>query len=284
MTDGYYIPQRKRLVGEAKMNHDASIAKKYTTFVENTKVYFMTEALNHILSECLRGRSINFNNYGRAICENFVREEGYENLMRRFKTSTYTLATLEQCINEAYCTVTDKIEKSNPLSFTVQAADQNKFFDTLKDIPVASAVKKINKKVCDATEEFVQRNINAKLDIEEAAEKAKKRIDEVKSKYDEETAEEIQQEQMRMYKNKVGEIKNRTVRNVYEQLFNSTSKCILENADLKDKYLNESGQFNLAVVEEQVNVMYTFLEMVNTLKIKNITNKYIEECISSIKS
>lgn len=288
-TESYYIPTGNRKMNTREYSYETEKLSRerkyneYLAFTEDTKVYLLSEALGKILTECLDGESANFVNYGKSLCEHFVREEGYDNLMRRFRSSTQFLAEMEICVREACCGIIGKVDKTNSLTFTIQNNDQNKFFDSLKGLPIDRVSKKITERVCDAAEEFIQRNVDAKLDIEELAAKTKERIDAAKEKKNDELAEKIQQEQMTMYKRGVEQIKNRPTQNIYEHMMNKVSKCVLENGDLKDNYLNESGQFDLSIVEEQVRVMYTFLEMVNSLKIKNVTNKYIEECLSSIQ-
>lgn len=64
---------------------------------------------------------------------------------------------------------------------------------------------------------------------------------------------------------------------------NITSDAILNSGDeIRENYLSESGRFDLSKVEDRVRVMYTFLEMVNSMKMKKVDNKYITECLASI--
>lgn len=284
MMNGYYIPTNEAsiLVGEPRIAKTAELRNKFNTFCENTKIYYLSRALHNILEQCLDGQCTQFNNYAMSICENFVREEGYSNLMRRFKNSTYTLATIEECVQEACDKTIDKTDKGNPLTFNITVSDQNKFFDSLKGLSVDHAVKKINERVCDATEEFIQNNINKKLDIEELAAKTKERIDTAKEKKNEELANKIQQEQMATYKRESARIKSTANTNVLEQIINGVAKCVLENEEIRSGYINESGKLDMDKVNEQAKVMYTFLEMVNTMKIKKVDKDYIHKCLSSI--
>lgn len=255
---------------------------KYAAFTENTQIYFLSEALNYVLGKCIKDESADAN-YAREICREFVKEEGYGNLMRKFATKTHTLADIEQCVREACDSVTCKTDKDNNLTWTINDTEQIKFFDSLKNMPVDKVTSAVYKKVCDATEKFVQNNINMKLDIEKIATKTKERIDAAKEKYNDEMADKIQKEQMIAYKREVDDLKSRAPRNVYEHMMNITSKVVMEDEQLRESFVDESGKFDISKVESKVKTMYTFLEMVNSLKIKKINNKYIEECLSSIK-
>lgn len=283
----YYIPSRN--CGRTATYEMARIEKerergRYSTFLENMKTFYLSEALYHILGECVEEGTDLMPTFGREICRSFVREEGYENLMRRFRSGTHTLAMVASVVDEACSSTEKKVNKENELSFVIQNKDKDKFYDDLKNLPTDEVCKKITERVCNAAEEFVQRNITKKADIEDIASKTKERIDAAKAKYDEKMAEKVQKEQMAMYKREVDKIRNSSpTRNVYEHMMNITSDAILNSNDnIRSNYIDESGKFNMSKVENRVHVMYTFLEMVNSLRMKNVNNKYITECLASI--
>lgn len=284
-NEGYYIPSTNRKVVNPNHILDTKNSNmyKYSTFTENVKLHLLTEALNSIMVKCTKEDCNPGSSYSKVLCEQFIIEEGCDKLLNKFKVSTLLLAQIEQCVMEAYDEIIGKTDKNNPLSFTIDNSSERKFYDSLCNVSVDSASAKINKRVCDAAEDFIQRNINTKLDIEEVAAKTKERIDNAKAKYDDRLANQIQEEQMKIYKHTSDSLKTPTVSNIYEQFMKRTSKCILENEDMKSQFLDESGRFDLSKVENKIRVMYTFLEMVNSLKIKKVDNIYIEEVLSSIK-
>lgn len=281
-TDQYYISP----TGRASGRYNSRILKednsaKYADFLEKTKRYYLSEALNFMLNRCLA--TSEHDNCGLDICRQFVQEEGYNNLMRNFKCKTYTLALVEQCVSEAVERTKNKTDKDNCITWTIRDSDQKEFYDSLRDLPIDKITTIINKRVCTATEDFIQNNINMKLDIEEVAAKSKERIDAAKEKYDEKRSEQIQKEQTRIYKGAVAEIKNNHTNNIYGHMMNLTSKAILENESIRKDYICESGKIDMGAIESKVKTMYTFLEMVNSFRIKTVDNKYIEECLASIK-
>ena len=71
---------------------------------------------------------------------------------------------------------------------------------------------------------------------------------------------------------------------LYEQLVNSLANSALTSKDesVSSVFLNESGKINLDIVKEKVDVMYRFLETVNSAKIKTINESYISDLLSSI--
>lgn len=283
----YYIPSRN--VGRSATYEMARIEKerergRYSTFLEHMKTFYLSEALYCILGKCVNEGTEIMPTFGREVCRSFVKEEGYESLMRKFRTGTHTLAMVASAVEEACSSTSKKVNKENELSFVIQDTDRDKFYDDLRKLPTDEVCKKVTERVCNAAEEFVQRNITKKADIEAIAAKTKERIDAAKAKYDEKMAEQVQKEQMAMYKREVNRIRNSSpTRNIYEHMMNITSDAILNSGDeIRENYLSESGRFDLSKVEDRVRVMYTFLEMVNSMKMKKVDNKYITECLASI--
>ena len=281
----YYIPSKT--AGKSATFEMAKLERerergKYSTFLENMKTFYLSEAIYSLFGKCLDESSTCMPTFGREICRTFVREEGYENLMRRFRTGTYTLAETAHIVEEACESTCKKVNKENELTFVIQDKDKDQFFSDISRLPADEVCKKVNERVCNAAEEFVQRNITKKADIEEVAAKTKERIDAAKQKYDEKMAETVQKEQMAMYKREVDRIRNSSpTRNVYEHMMVLASDAALKD-EIRANYLDESGRFDLSKVEDQVRVMYTFLEMVNSLKMKKVDNKYITECLGTI--
>ena len=72
-----------------------------------------------------------------------------------------------------------------------------------------------------------------------------------------------------IYKKQYNRIINRP-KSLYEQMMFTLSDSIIHNDKLKNKYCEENGKVNFEKVEETINCMYTFLEMINTMKLHDI--------------
>ena len=70
---------------------------------------------------------------------------------------------------------------------------------------------------------------------------------------------------------------------ILESIVLRMSKAIVtEEATLGD-FTQENGKLDMQKIIDVSEVMYTFLEMVNTLQIKNVTPEYLRETLKSIK-
>lgn len=267
-----------------RQNINTSVLNKYDTFAKNVKNYYLSEALFHVLTESIGDN--NFTGYlysfGRNICRSFVQEEGYEKLLNNFKRKTLSTALLEEAVSKSVKITMQKTDKNDELTFTITDNERDKFFNSVKNIDIKDLNSLIYKRVCDSSEEFIQNQINNKMDIEEVAEKTKNKIENIKQKYDEDMAKKLQQEAMIEYKKNINNLKSNKKMNVYEYIFKETCKSLLEkDNEFKNTIITENG-LDFKAIEDITKVMYTFLEMVNTLKIRDVDANYINECVKSI--
>lgn len=257
--------------------------RAYTNFVDSVSPTLLAEAMNYILQKCLENTSEEDKKFGRVLCEQYVQENNAGNMLRQFKTKSVLLAETALCIEEAATKIIDHTDK-NALNFTIKASDKKDFYRTLDDLSVDEVCKKINERVCNATEEFIQNNVNDKLDMEELARKTKENIDAVKAST-KEKEEAIKQEHANLYHEAVNNIAtgyNRN-KNIYEQMVNTATKSVVKDMKSYPIFVSESGKVDISKITDKVNVMYTFLEMLNTTKMRKVDAAYIQECINSIK-
>ena len=60
------------------------------------------------------------------------------------------------------------------------------------------------------------------------------------------------------------------------------AKSIVAEESILESYRLENGKLNMQKIIDTSEVMYTFLEMVNSMKIKDIDNRYLTEVLNSI--
>ena len=258
------------------------VRSQYTEFCEGVHKFLVSESINYILQSCLEGKSNSDREYGRVLCEQFVEEEGSYSLLRRFNRESLMLHEMYLAINETYDSIMCKIDKDDNLTFSIKPSDKKDFYDKLSDISTTEVCKKVNERSCKAAEEFIQANINDKLDMEEIAAQTKERIDNIKADTDEKK-KDLTEECTRIAKHQMNQILQRP-KGLYEQLVNSLANGIITSKDssVSEGFLNESGKINIDVVKEKVDVMYRFLETINSAKIKNINESYISDLLNSI--
>lgn len=285
----YSIPRTKPLSQSSYINEYAARSSertaainKYNNFISQLESSMMIESLNYLVQKALPETITEADrNIARGLCIKYVEENNVSSLLRKFKTTSIPLAETALLIES---TAKDIKEKTSPndTSFTIKPTDRKNFFDTLSNISFDKIVDKIRTRVSKATEEFVQNNIKDKTQLEKMAAETKVKIDEIKTKNEEEK-KEITKEFASMYNRNANNITSKRKRNVYEQMIRTMSESVMKNEQMRPAFVTESGNLDVEKVGGKVNIMYVFLETLNTSKIQRVNESYIKDIIKGIK-
>ena len=261
---------------------EISLRESYDKFSLNVQNFLVSESINFLLQPCLEGKSKENKEYGKVLCEQFVIENGSSNLLRQFGRKSQLLYEISNIVHEIYDDVMCKVDKQDALTFVIKPSDKKDFYNKLSDLSPEEISKEVNERTCKAAQEFIQNNINDKLDMEEIAAKTKEKIDNVKAT-NTEKKKELQKEYANMAKVRMNQIVYNRKKNVYEQMVHNFTNQIIKNENLYPSFVNESGKLNMDSITEKVDVMYRFLETINTAKIYDVNESYISELLDSIK-
>lgn len=255
--------------------------KERTEFKTNLKSYLMESWLNYVFEAGLGNRkaiiSEDTKALNKSLIKAFVTEEGVDFLLDRMSRKSNLLAEMAKYINEATDDAMKEYDANGTTSIDAELQDDmfNKL-DGSQDFEDVSEV--IRDRVSQATQNFIQKNMVDKLDIKEIMNDTKERINNIRSGNDE-TDEAIAHEQTVKMKNAVNKI-NKRPHSIYEQLVINLTESILANPKAKEKFTNEFGKLDMDAIVERSTSMYTMLEMVNTLRLRDLDEAYINDVIS----
>ena len=272
---------------ERKREQELLEAKKmHSEFISNARDYFLTESINMILQNSLNEDTTEENRkYGKALVEGFVKENGSIKLLSEFGRKSILLASIADVVKESHQKVVHSCatKEGECKSFTISKAIEDEFFTKLIGLNDEKINEKINQRVCNSLEDFVQSNVNDKLDLEELAEKTAEKISNIKSTNAEERAK-IEESYTQLYKREAQKIRTRANRkvSVYEQIMDTMTRSIVSDNQLRESFVTESGQLDMGKISGKVNTLYTFLEMLNTAKIVNVNEAYVEKILKSM--
>lgn len=284
INESAYSARERYLKDKKNEENKLKMQKEYSEFISNSRDYFLSEAINYTLQKSLNEDTTQENReYGKALVESFVQNNDSIKLLREFSQKSLFLANMASIVNEAHRQVVHSCKEGNCGTFTISKTIDSKFFDKLVGMSDEKINNAINQRVCDSIEDYVQCNINDKLDLDELAEKTKEKIDNVKAKTEEERNKIVESYTIQ-YKKQVDSIKKRSNRKVgvYEQLLHSITNSIISDSTILESFTTESGSLDINSIKEKVTVMYTFLEMLNTTKMVKVDQKYIEEIIKNV--
>lgn len=255
--------------------------KDFNAFTSESKDFLLTESLNYLLRKCLPENiteSLAMN--ARVVVESFVKEETSFSLLNRFKTKTLLLSELANIVETTHQKVLHGAEgKDSP--FKISNSDMKAFHSKLESLDCDQVTKEIVSRVAKAEEEFVKANVKDKETLEELSDATNKKLEGIKNK-DEEKEKLIKQECTAMYRRKVDNLMSRK-KGILESIVLRMSRNIVTEDALLPSFTQENGKLDMQKIIDTSEVMYTFMEMVNTMRIKDVNTSYLNEILSSIK-
>lgn len=274
------LQEHTKLMNEQRDKADRKRAN-YNKFLVESKDFLMVEALHKMLSECfINPLASDLNNVARNCCESFVKEEGTNNILKRCKTTRF-LNEFSEILEETHKEIIHGAADNKSEDFEINNSALQGYYDKLRTMNYGPMCNAIIDRVTSAEKDFIEANIKDREKMEEAAEKAAEKIDKIRGR-DEETEEKIKEEYTLMYNQEVNNLTNRR-RNILESIVKRLGESVIVSESCKDIFVLENGKLNTGKVINTAEVMYTFLEMVNTCRFKEVNNYYIESVLKSIK-
>lgn len=271
-----YNQDRKRF-----MNMEQN-KRKYTDFVSESKIYLLSEALNYFLQPCLKDAN---NQMGKFLCESFVTEETTPRLLSHMKSQSVLLASIAEAVESTHRVVVHGAKDTDPSTFKISKTVTDNFFEKLETLSEPEITTRINKNVCCAIEDYAIANAEDKEKLDKLAAETKEKIDNIKAKNKEEK-EKIKQEFVQMYRRQVDEIKGRKNYrriNLFEEMMNLATQSTVNDKAMLETFTGDNGKLDVRAIRRNVTTMYTFLEMLNVLELKNVNESYVKKVLEDMK-
>lgn len=267
-----------------KMTNDSKkdVKNEYVNYIENVKNLLLIESLEYLFALSVNGGTHlqeSSKLYAKKIIENYVNENSsFDIISKMSRQNTLFLNSLTESIDNAYVSILEKVDKNNPKTFVVSSDDIETFYDSLDAESFTNASDLIRMRVSSSVEEFVSNNKEDKACIEDLLNGTKDKIDSLDlSKKD---SDKIEESYTRECKGKIGDIKSSRQRNVLEELIFKNSNEILKDKALLESF-SDDGKINIESIIEHTEIAYTFLEMLNTIKIDECNKESIIDIIKN---
>lgn len=218
---------------------------------------------------------------GYNIANNFVKEHGANKLLKEWKNSNYYMQSMQEDVSNWYNYLVESAEEKVKEGLSLKDAYQieqdniNDFIITIKDNIPKDIDETINERVADSIQDFIDDNKKNKADME-------KIYMDAKSKMVSDNDIGIQQEASMMAKRKENKILNRPT-NVFGEMTKIMLESVHKISVLKESYSN-NNKLDFKKIMKDTEVMYTFLECLNTLNIVNVNESYITNMLLEMKN
>lgn len=265
----------------------------FLDFKQKVTDAFVVEGLTIIVDNCLSPvlvREEYHQKLVRQLVTNFVKEEGSQKLLNKFKRTSYMMSEVAYAIDTTVQSILEKADKKNSESFKIDKKDKEEFYDKLKKVDADEAVDKITNRVREQTSDFINANMSDKAALAESLSKTQKKVEANKDKLAEkandekvkETAAKVEESYIALGKRRATDIRNSRSRNVLEQMIYTLSKSAMLNESASKVFIKDS-RLDMDKIVEHCETLCTFITTLDSLKIINVDEAYIENMIKEMK-
>ena len=276
-----------------KLNSRNRVDYSYIDYKKKLTDAYVTEGLVAIVDNCLNPvlvREQYHQKLVRQLVTNFVNEEGSMKLLKKFRGTSYIMSEMAYIIETTVESILERADKDNPESFKPDKKDKDKFYDKLSKIEVGDAVDKITDRVQDQTAEFMNTNMSEKAELAASLSKTQQKVennkqkltDKVNSKKEQEKAAKIEEGYIALGKRRATDIRNSKTKNVLEQMVYTLSKASIVN-ESAGKVFVDNSRLNMDKIVEHCETICTFVTALDSLKIINVDEAYIEKMLKDMK-
>ena len=257
------------------------VAKEnYNNFIADVHDYLLENFLYVLTSKSLLETSVTEVNesFLKAIIHEYVQSNGYYKIIDRMKLqNTMFLAESVNYLETYHKIITEDASEEDEVH-EIDPNNRDDFYNDLDNESIENIADIIRRRVSQATEDFINKNMLDDINIKDILADTKEKIDTINTG-NKEVDEEIKQEHTIAMKRKLQQIENRP-KSVFEQLVYNISKYVINNEDIYMEYSDSQGKLDMDKIVDRAKYLYTFLEMLNTTRIENFNNSNILDAIS----
>ena len=298
-----YRERKDRLVAVSEAADKAAIWDKlssrnrndfsYIDFKKKVTDAYVVEGLTVLVDNCLSPILIREDYHQklvRQLVTNFVNEEGSTKLLNKFKSTSYAMSEMAYIIETTIQSILEKAKQDESKSFKLDKEDKEKFYAKLEKVDVDDAVTKITDRVRTQQQEFVNNNMEEKAALSAALTKTQNKVEDNKAKLAEkansekakESAVKVEESYIAMGKRRATDIRNSRTKNIFECMVYNLSKAAMINESAGQAFIDNS-RLNMDKIVEHCETLCTFITALDSLKIINVDETYIEKMLVDMK-
>lgn len=261
----------------AQRESRVKLERAYNTFIKDTKKSLLSECMYTLMNKACgyQQNPVQADIIKRNLVDNYIEEQGVDRIISSFKSKTFMLSEFARIIESVTKAVLEKADKNNTDTFTIEQEEKDKFFDELNFDDVDEVSIAIRKRVSDAVDEFMYSNIKQKEELKQILTASKEKMDASRN-------EEVRESYNLLAKKAITNLKAKRKVNIFESMVISLAEASLKNDNLKELYAKDN-KLDMDSIVENVTIMYTFLETLNSAQIHNVNEAYISNVLKELK-
>lgn len=257
-------------------SNDLSVMKEYNAFKKKVKEDLLAECMYKVLIPALRDIDGDRKyKISKGLVQDFIQEEGVENLLRNFQRGSLILYEMYDLTNNHYNYIMEKVDNKDRNTFMIDTEDKDNFFEDLDNSDLNSASVTLRERISSSIDDFVIDNIQTKAEVQEIIQNTQERIDANKN-------ESVIEDLNRIANKRILELNERKTKTLLEGMVYNVTESAMKNDEMKALYC-ENNKVNMDKIVDDTTVIYGFLEMVNMCKMKKIDESYLSTVLKNLK-
>lgn len=270
-----------------KIKYQRDKFKKKANFKEEVQNYLMETAIGVIFNKIMEDQKADAEDYaiGHNVIKNFVQEEGYSNLIRRFTYKNLIVSEMARYCEIYTDLITETAEKvgsankkdpEEDICYVMDSEIAERFVNDIKDLVPQRTINLINRRVSNSIQDFLSNNTANKLAIRDIYAKASEKANELKDKSD-----AVKEAYINEAKAKATSVYKKPT-NMLGAMINNFSEAVMKDNELRFHYLDENNHINMDAIVNANVVIYTVLEELNTMQMVDVSSQYIKRILKEI--
>lgn len=269
---------REGEIFQSKLARKQQAAKRVTSFKESVSHALLSECIYRVYRDAMRLELLqeaNIPTMMRAMISEFINED-YSDILYKMRTKTPVLSEMYNLIDSTKKKINESIDNEDPSSFRIDKDIKDDFFEQLDTMDTESISSAIRNRVTDAITDFLVANREDHDRIMDTLELTKDKLAQIKDE-----PEEIKESYERLSKRHISKIRNRK-KGVFESMVMAMCESVLKDDSLKEQFM-EGAKLNMPKITDRIETMYTFIETVNTMRLYDVNEEYMESLIESLR-
>ena len=270
-----------------RLNRRNAILEHRAEVNEKVKSSFLAECMFKLFKESSQGPLTKSDEVlAKNLINQFITENGAGKLISDFAMKNTLLSEMSRICMKSYAAFLETMEapetsgvpgrEEDYMNYKLDDTIADDSYKDLEDLDVTDAGKLIKQRVADAITEFIDTNVANRLEYQDIIQNAQDHVRSVAGE-DEELAEAY----ITQAKRRINDYKLSSRKNVFHCLVESLAKTIYKDETLKANYVHEATM-DMDAVTNSASIIYTMLELMNTTRMIEMDEQFINEYVQSL--
>lgn len=285
--------KRKHIIEDYDMSRNqASMNVRISEFYNKVYKTLITETFTALAMTATQSMNDKDMRKKRSVMESlmssYVNDRDVREMKRNFASTSQFLAEVNMICDKYATIISEKAKEkckgkkcaeiNSDDVFNIEQPDREDFYKEIDAVNADELSYTIRNRVMDATQEFIDSYNRDKTELKSILKDTSNTINFLKEN------ETLTNYYTDKAKREMKNVTDKRITSVYESMVLGFSKSVYNNSQLSEVFITEGTSLDTDAVREHCELLYTFLETLNTAKIENVNEEFIAKQMKDIST